>query len=159
MNVGQLFICFFFSFFISVLQFSRYRSFTSLAKFILQYFIIFDDILNGIDLHMLIHPCIPGINPTFFFAHATQHVESQFPGQGLNPCPLQCKHGVLTTGLPGKSHKSHLIMLYYLFKVQLNLVCQYFVEIFLYLCSLGILAYSFLVVSFSGFGIRIMLAS
>ena len=24
------------------------------------------------------------------------------PGKGLNPCPLQWKCGVLTTGLPGK---------------------------------------------------------
>ena len=28
-----------------------------------------------------------------------------FPDQGSNPHPLQWKHGVLTTGLPGKSHK------------------------------------------------------
>lgn len=27
----------------------------------------------------------------------------KFPNQGLNPCPLQRKHGVLTTKLPGKS--------------------------------------------------------
>ena len=25
------------------------------------------------------------------------------PNQGSNPCPLQWKHGVLTTGWPGKS--------------------------------------------------------
>ena len=29
--------------------------------------------------------------------------ESYFPSQGWNPCPLQLKHGVLTTGPPGKS--------------------------------------------------------
>ena len=28
---------------------------------------------------------------------------SYFPDQGLNPCPLQWKHGVLTRGSPGKS--------------------------------------------------------
>ena len=33
----------------------------------------------------------------------SQHAGSQFPHQGLN---LQWKHGVLTTGLPGKSQKS-----------------------------------------------------
>ena len=33
---------------INVLQFSKYRSFTSLAKFIPRYFIIFDVIVNGI---------------------------------------------------------------------------------------------------------------
>ena len=27
-----------------------------------------------------------------------------FPDQGSNPCPLHWKHGVLTTGPPGKSH-------------------------------------------------------
>ena len=32
-------------------------------------------------------------------------VESQFPNQGLNPYPLFCKCGVLTTELPGKSPK------------------------------------------------------
>ena len=31
------------------------------------------------------------------------HVGSQFPDQGLNPCPLHWEHGVLTTGPPGKS--------------------------------------------------------
>ena len=30
------------------------------------------------------------------FCHV-QHVESQFPNQELNPRPLLCKHGVLTT--------------------------------------------------------------
>ena len=28
------------------------------------------------------------------------------PDQGSNPCPLQWKHRVLTTGPPGKSRKS-----------------------------------------------------
>ena len=31
---------------------------------------------------------------------AAWHVGSYFPNQGLNPCPLQGKHRVLTTGLP-----------------------------------------------------------
>ena len=31
------------------------------------------------------------------------HARSLFPNQGLNPCPMQWKHGVLTTRLPGKS--------------------------------------------------------
>ena len=38
----------------------------------------------------------------FFFGHAMQHAGSSFPDQGSNLCPLQWKHGVLTTGLPGK---------------------------------------------------------
>ena len=32
-----------------------------------------------------------------------QHAGSWFSDQGLNPCPLQWKHGVLTTGPPHKS--------------------------------------------------------
>ena len=40
----------------------------------------------------------------FFFFHCTTwHVGSQFPDQGLNPWPLQWKHGVVTTGALGKS--------------------------------------------------------
>ena len=35
--------------------------------------------------------------------HATRHVGSSFPDLGSNPCPLQWKQGVLTTGPPGKS--------------------------------------------------------
>ena len=38
-----------------------------------------------------------------FFGHFTWPVGSWFPAQGSNPCPLHCKHGVLTTGLPEKS--------------------------------------------------------
>ena len=38
-----------------------------------------------------------------FFGYAARHVGSQFPDQGLNPCPLHWKCGVLTTGPPGKS--------------------------------------------------------
>ena len=34
------------------------------------------------------------------------HVRSQFPDQGLNPCPLQWKHRVPTTGPSGKSQPS-----------------------------------------------------
>ena len=39
----------------------------------------------------------------FFFGRAAWHVGSWFPNQGLNPLPLQWKHGVLTTGPQGKS--------------------------------------------------------
>ena len=38
-----------------------------------------------------------------FFDGATQPVESCFPNQGSNPCPLHWRHRVLTTELPGKS--------------------------------------------------------
>jgi len=36
------------------------------------------------------------------FLAAMWHLEWLFPAQGSNLCPLQWKHGVLTTGLPGK---------------------------------------------------------
>ena len=39
----------------------------------------------------------------FFFGHAVRLAGSWFPGQGLNPDPLQWKCGILTTGPPGKS--------------------------------------------------------
>ena len=39
----------------------------------------------------------------YLFGPPAQLVESKFPNQGLNPCPLQWKPGVLTTGPPGKS--------------------------------------------------------
>ena len=39
----------------------------------------------------------------FFLECITQHVGSQFLNQGLNPCPQNWKHGVLTTGHSGKS--------------------------------------------------------
>ena len=35
-----------------------------------------------------------------FFGHATQHVGSEFPNQGSNPCPLRWKCRVLTTEPP-----------------------------------------------------------
>ena len=38
----------------------------------------------------------------FCFSYTSQHVGSYFPDQGLNPCPLQWKCKVLTTGPPGK---------------------------------------------------------
>ena len=50
-------------------------------------------------------------NNSFFFlilGHTAQHVGSQFPNQGSNPCSLQWKRGVLTTGPPGKSLKATL---------------------------------------------------
>ena len=47
----------------------------------------------------------------FFFCHSKQHVESQFPNQGLNPHALHRKPRVLTTGMPGKSrgHIFHMV--------------------------------------------------
>ena len=39
----------------------------------------------------------------FFFFFWLCHLGTLFPNQGSNPCPLHWKHGVLTTGLPGKS--------------------------------------------------------
>ena len=42
---------------------------------------------------------------SFIFGHRVHriHVGSYLPDQGLNPCPLHWKYGVLTTGPPGKS--------------------------------------------------------
>ena len=37
------------------------------------------------------------------FGHTVQHIESYFPNQGKNLCPLWWKHGILTTESPGKS--------------------------------------------------------
>ena len=39
----------------------------------------------------------------YFFNHTVWHVGSQFPDQGQNLYPLHWKHGVLTSGPPGKS--------------------------------------------------------
>ena len=51
-------------------------------------------------------------------------------------------------------------MVYDLFKVLLDVVCQYFVEDLasMFISDIG-LRFSFFVVSLSGFGIRIMVAS
>ena len=57
--------------------------------------------------------------------------------------------------------ESHLVMVYDLFNVLLDAVCQYFVEdfsIYVHINDIG-LKFSFFGVSFSGFGIRMMLAS
>ena len=63
----------------------------------------------------------------FFIALATlQHVGSQLPNQGLNPCPLDWKLRVLTTGLPGKSPRSFILIIHY----QVPLSCP----LFLYPC-------------------------
>ena len=42
------------------------------------------------------------ISDRIFFFFWPQHVGSQFPNQELNPSPLHWKHGVLSTGPPGK---------------------------------------------------------
>ena len=44
---------------------------------------------------------------SFFFGHTMWHAGSLFLYWGLNPCHLQWKCEVLTTGPPGKSHKVH----------------------------------------------------
>ena len=49
---------------------------------------------------------------SFSFGHTVELVGSSFPDQGLNPCALHWKHGVLTSGMPGRSAlplKSHLL--------------------------------------------------
>ena len=37
------------------------------------------------------------------FFHIRWHIGSYFPDQGSNPCSLQWKHNILTTGQPGKA--------------------------------------------------------
>ena len=41
--------------------------------------------------------------PFAVFGYITQHVGSWFPKEEFNLCPLQWKHGDLTSGPPGKS--------------------------------------------------------
>ena len=45
----------------------------------------------------------------FFHGHATRHVGSQLPNQGLNLHPLHWKRRVLSTVLPGKSQKGAIL--------------------------------------------------
>ena len=52
-GISFYFFVLFSVFFISLLQFSEYRIFTSLVKFIPKYFILFDVILNGIFFFLL----------------------------------------------------------------------------------------------------------
>ena len=56
--------------------------------------------------------------------------------------------------------ESHLVMVYDLFNVLLDAVCQYFLRMLasMLISDIG-LKFSFFVVSLSGFGIRMMLAS
>jgi len=46
---------------------------------------------------------------SIYFGHTVHSARSWFPDWGWNPSPLQWEHGVLTTGLPGKSLLSLLI--------------------------------------------------
>ena len=56
--------------------------------------------------------------------------------------------------------ESHLVMVDDLFNILLDAICQYFVEDFSVYVHQGIgLKFSFFIVSLSGFGIRMMLAS
>ena len=67
---------------------------------ILFYSILFYSILFYCTLfYSILFYCI------FWLCHTIRHVGSQFPDQGSNPCPLQWKGGVLTTGPPGKSRR------------------------------------------------------
>ena len=75
-------------------------------------------ILASIHHHMIdhlyafyppLHPFLSGnhysrlfLSCLIFFGNTVWCVESQFPNQGSIPLPLHWKHGVLTTGLPGK---------------------------------------------------------
>ena len=54
---------------------------------------------------------------------------------------------------------SHFIMVYNPLTLLLNSVCKYFWGFFVYLCSLGILVCTFLVVFLSVFGIKVTLVS
>ena len=52
-----------------------------------------------------------GVFFVFFFNCTSQHVGSQFPDQGSNPCPLQWKHAILTAGRPKQSLTTCLYIL------------------------------------------------
>ena len=60
----------------------------------------------------------------FFFGHATWHVGSSFPDQGLNLHPLHWKLGILTAGPLGRSPYFVILMLK---KPPQALVCPVFV--------------------------------
>ena len=60
---------------------------------------------NNVKLHILLSlDYFPILEDVFFRGGgATPCGMWNFPDQGLNPCPLQWKRGILTTGTPGKS--------------------------------------------------------
>ena len=58
--------------------------------------------------------CLCLVNGTFLFDCAGQHVGSSFPDQGPNPCSLQWKRGVLTTGPPANSPETGFLTLLFL---------------------------------------------
>ena len=60
---------------------------------------VFFQEFNGFRSYMQVFFCLFVFN---FFGSTTCHVGSQFTDQGSNISPLKWKHGVLTTGLPGK---------------------------------------------------------
>ena len=63
----------------------------------------------------------------FIFGHAMHHNTSYFPDQGSNLCPLYWEHGVLTTGLPGKS-----LNVYILFHMKAPVSCKTDIK---YICA------------------------
>ena len=54
---------------------------------------------SGIKIHSV---CNNKIKFIYLYWTHVQHVRSQFSDKGSNPHPLHWKHGILTTGLPGK---------------------------------------------------------
>ena len=76
--------------------------------------------MKTVDMPLLLlqicNPSSATLRPQVFctFGPAAQHAGSLFPEQQSNLCPLHWKCGVLTIGLPGKSHG---IFFYFLKKI------------------------------------------
>ena len=64
-------------------------------------------------------------NCIYLFGRTSQHVGTQFSGQGLHLCPLQWKQVILTTGPPGKFPKQYI---FYRLCIKLFLVLTQYLE-------------------------------
>ena len=83
-----------------------------------------------------------------FLSLSPSSMQDLFPNQGSNPCPLLWKHGVLTTGPPGKFLLPHYIFFKFLNFLDLK-------KIYLWLCWIFIAARGLsLVVANGGFSLQ-----
>ena len=109
-KVNQLYICIyplFFRFFPHIGHYRvLYRIPCAIQQVLISYLFYIQQCVLEETLVMLIRRTLSKIHkafyrPSFFFFLC--HLESQFPDQGSNPCFLQWKRGILTTGPPGNS--------------------------------------------------------